>query len=66
MKLNKSVEAVLGSEYAYSVTEALINFFGAYVEDVYEYNELQDELKKVMPECIFEYLTKKKKQQKRK
>ena len=59
MKLDKSIEVILGSEYAYSVTEALLNFFGVYVENVYKYDELPDELKKVMPKFVFEYLTKK-------
>lgn len=57
MKLDKSIEAILGTSYTYSVTEALLNFFGVYVKDVYEYNELPDELKEVMPEYVFEYLT---------
>lgn len=59
MKLDKSIEAILGTAYAYSVTEALLNFFGVYVKDIDEYDELPDELKKVMPECVFEYLTRK-------
>lgn len=59
MKLDKSIDAIIGSEYAYSVTEALLNFFGVYILDVHEYNELPEELKKVMPECVFEYLTRK-------
>ena len=59
MKLDKSIDSILGTAYAYSVTEALLNFFGVYVKDVYEYNELPDELKEVMPELVFEYLTRK-------
>ena len=59
MRLDKSIDSILGTAYAYSVTEALLNFFGVYVKDVYKYNELPDELKEVMPECVFEYLTRK-------
>ena len=59
MKLDKSIDSILGTAYAYSVTEALLNFFGVYVKDVDEYDELQHELKEVMSECVFEYLTRK-------
>ena len=59
MKLDKSIEEILESEYAPLITETLLNFFGAYVEDIYEYDKLPDKLKKVITEYDFEYLTRK-------
>lgn len=59
MKLDKSAEEILISEYAPLVIKTLLNFFGVFIKDISEYNELPDKLKKVIPEYDFEYLTRK-------
>lgn len=59
MKLNiDSYEILLGSD-ACIITDSLLNFFSLYIENVAEYNELDEDVKKAIPERIFELLTRK-------